>query len=95
MYVGYWPYFCTAGVCLCIMQTVVCKKESSLYWAEIAVSMDGKAVALVDKSGYLWGGSADFKVGSKYSCFSTCTCTCTLNCIQKQFVCEQAHVGLA
>lgn len=44
----------------------MCKKESSLYWAEIAVSMDGKALALVDKSGYLWGGSSDFKVGDKY-----------------------------
>jgi len=54
------------------MQTVVCKKESSLYWAEIAVSMDGKAVALVDKSGYLWGGNSDFKVGNKYSYLCKC-----------------------
>ena len=48
---------------LCVLQTVVCKKESAPYWAEIAVSMDGKALALVDKGGYLWGGSSDFKVG--------------------------------
>ena len=33
-----------------------------MLWAEIAVSVDGKAVALVDKAGYLWGGTPDFKV---------------------------------
>jgi hypothetical protein len=37
------------------------KKDPSVYWAEIAVSVDGKAVALVDKGGYLWGGTSDFK----------------------------------
>ena len=45
------------------MQSVTTsKKEPPLHWAEIAVSVDGKAVALVDKAGYLWGGTPDFKV---------------------------------
>jgi hypothetical protein len=37
------------------------KKEQQMLWAEIAVSVDGKAVALVDRGGYLWGGTPDFK----------------------------------
>ena len=41
---------------------ITSKKEPPLHWAEIAVSVDGKAVALVDKAGYLWGGTPDFKV---------------------------------
>ena len=45
-------------------QTVVCKKDPPLYWAEVAVSLNGKAVALIDKGGYIWGGSPDFKVGN-------------------------------
>ena len=43
-------------------QTIICKKDPPMLWAEIAVSVDGKAVALVDKAGYLWGGTPDFKV---------------------------------
>jgi hypothetical protein len=38
------------------------KKEQQMLWAEIAVSVDGKAVALVDRGGYLWGGTPDFKI---------------------------------
>lgn len=49
------------------MQTVVCKKDSPHYWAEVAISPTGKAVALVDRDGYLWGGSIDFKVSSSSS----------------------------
>jgi len=41
---------------------VVCKKESPLYWVEMAISLNGRAIALVDRDGYLWGGSSDFKV---------------------------------
>lgn len=47
----------------CFLQNVMCRKESPLYWVEVAVSLNGRAVALVDKDGYLWGGSSDFKVG--------------------------------
>lgn len=42
-------------------QNVVCKKELP-YWIKIAISPTGKAVALVDREGYMWGGSTDFKV---------------------------------
>lgn len=45
-----------------VQQTVVCKKDPPLYWAEVAVSLNGKAVALIDKGGYIWGGSPDFKI---------------------------------
>ena len=50
------------------IQTVITSKKdtSPIHWAKIAVSMDGKAVALVDKGGYLWGGTPDFKVGVYY-----------------------------
>ena len=41
-------------------------KKESTHWTQIAVSVDGKAVSLVDKGGYLWGGTPDFKV--KYVC---------------------------
>ena len=41
----------------------MCRKESPVYWVEVAVSLNGRAVALVDRDGYLWGGSSDFKVG--------------------------------
>lgn len=47
------------------LQTIACKKESPVHWVDVAVSTNGRAVALVDKEGYLWGGSSDFKV----SCF--------------------------
>lgn len=47
---------------LCLLQNVICRKESPLYWVEVAVSLNGRAVALVDRDGYLWGGSSDFKV---------------------------------
>ena len=43
-------------------QTITCKKESPVHWVDVAVSTNGKAVALVDREGYLWGGSSDFKV---------------------------------
>ncbi|XP_064405910.1 vacuolar protein sorting-associated protein 16 homolog isoform X2 [Halichondria panicea] len=45
-----------------VLQTINCKKGGSLCWVELAVSPNGKAVALVDQDGYLWGGSSDFKV---------------------------------
>ena len=48
---------------LCLLQNVMCRKESPVYWVEVAVSLNGRAVALVDRDGYLWGGSSDFKVG--------------------------------
>lgn len=41
---------------------VTSKKDPQIQWAGIAVSVDGKAVAMVDKAGYLWGGTPDFKV---------------------------------
>ena len=41
---------------------MVCKKEPPHYWAEVAVSPNGKALALVDRGGNIWGGSVDFKV---------------------------------
>ena len=44
------------------LQFVICKKDGPLCWANMAVSLDGRAVALVDKEGYLWGGSSDFRV---------------------------------
>lgn len=53
----------------CFLQNVICRKESPLYWVEVAVSLNGRAVALVDRDGYLWGGSSDFKV-SRASCAS-------------------------
>ena len=66
-------------------QTVTCKKESPLYWAEIAVSIDGKAVGMVDKGGYLWGGTPDFKVVVK-ACIiyyvTACTCTFMRMCFK-------------
>ena len=43
-------------------QTVVCKKEPPIYWATVAISPMGKAAALVDREGFVWGGSTDFKV---------------------------------
>jgi len=45
-----------------VQQNVVCKKESPLYWVEMAISLNGRAIALVDRDGYLWGGSSDFKI---------------------------------
>jgi hypothetical protein len=33
---------------------------------EVAVSLNGKAIALVDQEGYLWGGSTDFKVNHNF-----------------------------
>lgn len=44
------------------VQSITCKKESPAHWVDVAVSTNGRAVALVDKEGYLWGGSSDFKV---------------------------------
>ena len=44
------------------LQAVTCKKEGPIHWVDVAVSTNGRAVALVDREGYLWGGSADFKV---------------------------------
>ena len=35
----------------CFLQNVMCRKESPLYWVEVAVSLNGRAVALVDKDG--------------------------------------------
>ncbi len=52
---------------------MTCKKESPIYWAEIAISMNGKAAALVDRGGYIWGGSSDFKV---------CACALCVTCIR-------------
>lgn len=42
------------------LQIVSCKGDSTHEWVEVAVSLDGKAVSLVDSKGYLWGGSSDF-----------------------------------
>ena len=47
---------------LLYMQTVLCKKDPPYYWVEVAISTTGKAAALVDKNGYMWGGSSDFRV---------------------------------
>jgi len=41
---------------------VVCKKEAPIYWINVAISPTGKAAALVDREGYMWGGTPDFKV---------------------------------
>ena len=49
-------------------QAVTCKKDGSIHWVDVAVSTNGRAVALVDREGYLWGGSSDFKV-----CYQTVT----------------------
>ena len=49
-------------MCSYQQSVVTSKKDPQIYWAEIAVSVDGKAVAMVDKGGYLWGGTPDFKV---------------------------------
>lgn len=43
---------------------VVCRKDPPHYWVEVAVSPTGKAIALVDKTGNMWGGSTDFKVSA-------------------------------
>lgn len=48
------------------LQTVECQKSPPLYWVEVAVSLNGKAIALVDQEGYLWGGSTDFKVNHNF-----------------------------
>lgn len=47
---------------LFFIQSVVCKKEPPIYWIEVAISPTGKAAALVDREGYMWGGTPDFKV---------------------------------
>ena len=62
----------------CFLQNVMCRKESPLYWVEVAVSLNGRAVALVDKDGYLWGGSSDFKVSRASSSYcASCTSLCS------------------
>ena len=61
MFVCMYVYACV------FIQEVVCKKEPPILWADIAVSMDGRALALVDKTGYLWGGSSDLKVKHKHA----------------------------
>ena len=43
------------------LQTVACRKGSP-QWSFISISLNGKAAALVDKEGYIWAGSSDFKV---------------------------------
>ena len=48
-------------------QIVSCKGDSTHEWVEVAVSLDGKAVSLVDSKGYLWGGSSDFSVSTYIS----------------------------
>lgn len=40
----------------------MCKKEAPIYWINIAISPTGKAAALVDREGFIWGGTPDFKV---------------------------------
>ncbi len=47
---------------LFIIQNVVTRKDPPHYWAEVAISPSGSAVALATKGGFLWGGSTDFKV---------------------------------
>ncbi len=48
--------------CTCnLFQPVACKKRSA-FWICINISVNGKAAALIDKEGYLWAGSSDFKV---------------------------------
>ena len=44
-----------------VVQTVACK-EPNKNWTSIAISLSGKAAALIDKAGYIWAGSSDFKV---------------------------------
>ncbi|XP_019850373.1 PREDICTED: vacuolar protein sorting-associated protein 16 homolog [Amphimedon queenslandica] len=40
--------------------SVACK-DSNRQWTSIAISLSGKAAALIDKTGYIWAGSSDFK----------------------------------
>lgn len=64
-----------------------------MYWAEIAVSVDGKAVALVDKGGYLWGGTSDFKVICLFIALcimlspnNAMYCGCTQSCMENELI---------
>ena len=41
---------------------------------EIAVTLNGKAVALIDRDGYMWAGTTDFKVNTR-----ACTCICNIH----------------
>ncbi|KAL5473503.1 hypothetical protein EMCRGX_G027993 [Ephydatia muelleri] len=38
-----------------------CGKKSAACWMEVAVTLNGKAVALFDREGYMWAGTTDFK----------------------------------
>ena len=40
---------------------ISCKKTSP-QWSSIAISLNGKAAAMIDTEGYIWAGSSDFKV---------------------------------
>jgi hypothetical protein len=40
--------------------SVSCKDQNHI-WSSIAISLNGKAAALIDKNGYIWAGSSDFK----------------------------------
>ena len=54
--------YCGLTVCIMlILQTVMCK-DPPHHWVEVAVSPTGKAIAMVDRNGMMWGGSTDFKV---------------------------------
>ena len=50
---------------LCVftmLQVVACKKDPPPPWVQIAISTNGRKAALIDKDGYIWTGSSDFRV---------------------------------
>lgn len=44
------------------LQTVACKKDPPPHWSHIAVSVNGRLATLIDREGYLWAGTSDFRV---------------------------------
>ncbi len=59
----------------------------------MAVSPNGKAIALVDHDGYLWGGSSDFKVRPNKMVYIKMSCVFNVHdyrCVRQNLIFNQS-----